>query len=514
MKICLVWPASSVSYYSPGLHRRWSWGRALLPNLALPTLAALTPDGVDLELFDADFDPIPYHTDAPFVAISGYYTNWPRMREMAREFRRRGKVVLMGGPFASLTPETVRPEVDILVRGEAEEIWPEIVEDLAAGSWRSEYEAPGLVDLRRSPVPRWELLPLQRYAQGLVQTARGCPYQCDFCDVVAFVGRKVRTKEPDQVLAELEALHRLGMRFAMLADDNLTVHRAHARRVLDAIRRWQATLSEPMLLSTQVSIEISEHPELLRLAAEAGLAFAYIGIETSNTAALEAAGKTPNTRTDTLAALRKVQEAGIVVLGGVISGFDQDDAGTFRRNFDLLQASGVPIVFPSLLTASPRTPLWERLRAEGRLVAQGGKEAASDQVLHTNIVPLRMSREELEAGHRWLVARAFEPSAYRKRFTDLMRRLPRHRPQPRMPFLRIAAGAARRTPLAVRLRALAATLRLALFYARPSNWPLAISLLGWLLRRPRYADVVNAHATMYPQSREILARIQRLAEES
>lgn len=514
MKICLIWPASTVSYYSPGLHARWSWGRALLPNLALPTLAALTPEGVDLELCDTDFDPIPYGTDAPFVAISGYYTNWPSMREMAREFRRRGKVVLVGGPFASLTPETVRPEADILVRGEAEELWPRIVRDLAAGNWQREYVAPRLVDLRRSPVPRWDLLPVQRYAQGLVQTARGCPYDCDFCDVVAFVGRKVRTKQPEQVLAELEVLYRLGMRFTMLADDNLTVHRAHARRTLEAIRRWNRNLREPMLLSAQMSIEIAEHPDLLRLAAEAGVAFAYIGIETSNEDALAASGKTPNIGTDTLAALEKVQRAGIVVLGGVISGFDQDGPETFRRNLELLSRSAVPIVFPSLLTASPRTRLWDRLRAEGRLAAHGGKEAAQDQIVHTNIVPLRMSRDELEAGHRWLVEQTFRPEAYWRRFEELVARLPRVRPQPRMPFLRVALGVARRATPDVRLRSMASALRLALFYARPAHWRLLLSFARWLLRRPAYADVVNAHATVYPQAREVLARIQGLARSS
>jgi len=507
MQICMVWPRSPVSFYSPGLHARWARGRALLPNLALPTLAALTPEGVEVSIHDADFDPVPYETHARFVVLSGFYTGWPHMREMAREFRRRGKLVVIGGPFATLSADAVRPEADILVRGEAEAIWPGIVRDLERGVWKREYVAPGLVDLRESPVPRWDLVNLARYHQGLVQTSRGCPYDCEFCDVVAFVGRKVRTKTPDQVLAELEALHRLGARFAMLADDNFTVHRAHARRTLEAIRRWNRSRKRNRCCSPRSSRSTSPvTPISSSLAAEAGLAYVYVGIETTNAEALNAIHKKPNIDVDLGAAVERIQRAGIVVLGGLISGFDQDGPDVFRRHRRFLDRSGVALVLPSLLTASPGTRLHERLARENRLLAAGGKELAGDQTSGTNIIPLRMTRNELVTGHRTFRAAIYTPGAYRRRFSDLMSRLPDRRPQPPVSFLRVFVDMARRTPREVRLRAISSMLRLLCFYARPSRLRLAASYLLWFLRRPSYADVIDVHATFLPQAHESLIR--------
>jgi len=498
----MVWPRSLTSYYSPKHHGSWGRGRSMLANLALPTLAAMAPEGADIEIVDADLQPVDYDTGADLVVLSGFYVNWPLMREIADRFRARGKLVAIGGPFATLSHETVRPHADILFRGEAERTWPRFLEDFARGSWSAEYVETDTVDVTTSPIPRWDLVQVHWYGQLPLQTARGCPYRCDFCDVIVMYGRKVRSKTPDQILAELELLYRRGVRFVMLADDNLTVHRGHAERTLGALRDFNRSVPDPVYFSTQLSIDLAWKPDLMRLAAEAGLTFAYVGIETSNPAALAGAGKQHNLRSDLVRDLRRLNEHGIVVIGGIMSGFDEDSPRIFDQHEAFLSRTGVAVPTCNLLVASEGTPLFDRLRREGRLLGDGNKSAAGDQYFNTNLVPRQMSREDLIAGHRRLVWRLYRPEAFRERFDRLMRSLPRPRRQPRMRFGRAIARAGRLAEPSSLASHFASAGRHLRFWLRPDRWRVAATLLRWAAARPEYLDVIAVHAVIFAQFSE------------
>lgn len=495
----MVWPRSKASYYSPSDYSRWGRGRSMLPNLALPTLAALTPHDVGVEICDADLAPPDFETDAEVIALSGFYINWWSMRAIADEFRRRGKLVVVGGPFATLSHDTVRPHADILVRGEAERIWPSVVEDIRCGRWQPEYVEHEHVDITQTPVPRWDLMPVEHYAQTLVQTARGCPYSCDFCDVVTIFGRKVRGKTPEQVLSELELLYRLGSRFVMLADDNLTVHRGHAERILTAIRDWNRTLPQPVYFSTQLSIDLAWHEDLMVLAAEAGLTWAYVGIESSNPESLAGVNKMHNVRSDLAADIERLTRHGIVVLGGLISGFDQDGPGVFEQHEQFIRRTTLAFVSCNLLVASEGTVLFDRLAEQERLVDGGGKATAGDQLFGTNIVPAKMSVEELIAGNRRLIARLYRPGAFARRFDRLMRALPRKRQQPKMRFLATVVTAGRLIRPGNLLAYTRSLLRLTTFYLHPGNWRLGATFARWIVKRPQYLDVIGTHMALFAQ---------------
>jgi radical SAM superfamily enzyme YgiQ (UPF0313 family) len=194
------------SYFSAEVFGAWGFAPATsMADLAIATVAALAPSDFVVRLCDENISPIDFGVDADFIGITGKVSQWGRMRSIAAEFRRRGKTVIIGGPYASLSPDAVRPHCDVLVRGEIEDIAAQFFADLRSGSWRTEYVGTK-VDLRNSPIPRWDLYPNDRAVMGTIQTSRGCPFECEFCDVIEYVGRKQRHKPVDLVLRELDAL--------------------------------------------------------------------------------------------------------------------------------------------------------------------------------------------------------------------------------------------------------------------------------------------------------------------
>ncbi len=317
------------------------------------------------------------------------------MKSIAGEFRRRGKTVMIGGPYASLSPEVVRPHCDILIRGEMEEIAPKIFSDLRSGDWDDEYVGTR-PDLRTSPMPRWDLYPNDRAIMGSVQTSRGCPFECEFCDVIQYLGRKQRHKPVDQVIAELDQLYRLGYRSAFIADDNFTVYRAHAKKLLAAMRDWNAERAGGRFrFNTQVSIDAAGDEELLRMCADAGLTHVFIGIETPNEVSLREVKKRQNLKKNLVDEIQRFVDFGISVDCGMIVGFDGDDASIFERQYKFAMASPVPIFSLATLVAPDATPLHARLAAEGRLFDNSSVTTAAPW--HSNIVPKQMTREEVVA---------------------------------------------------------------------------------------------------------------------
>jgi radical SAM superfamily enzyme YgiQ (UPF0313 family) len=421
-RILLVNPLPSLSLYS-WLNVSDITGRAAyIMNLALPTLAALAPPDVEITAVDEAVEPVRFDGDWDLVGITGYLTQMRRMVEIADEFRRRGRLVAIGGPYATLSPHVVRPHADILFRGEAERTWPAFLDDFLQDRWRAEYVSHETVDVQLSPLPRVDVLRPLAYEQGVVQTSRGCPFECEFCDVIVYLGRKQRHKRPDQVVAELDQLYHAGYRSVLLADDNLTANRARSAEIMAAVRDWNLAQPRPISLFTQLSIDVTRPSDvpLLDLCAEAGLKQAFVGIETPSADALREVHKHQNLRGDLIADVHHLQRRGIMVQAGMITGFDSDTLDAFARMYAFLQAAGIPMVLLAMLNALDGTPLQRRLADEGRLK----RLLLSDAILDTNIVPKQMSSQELLQGTLWLLNRLYAPDAFLARLDVFAAHLP------------------------------------------------------------------------------------------
>lgn len=385
--------------------------------LALPTVAAMVPPDFEVEICDECAEDVDLDHGAEIIGLTGMINQWSRMKELAQEFRRRGKVVMIGGPQASLRPDVVRPHCDILVRGEIEGIASEIFADLRAGRWKPEYvgDRP---DLHTSPLPRMDLYPNGKTLVGAVQTSRGCPFHCEFCDVIQYNGRLQRHKPVGQVIAELTQLYARGYRTVFITDDNLTVHRKRVRELLAAIRDWNRGNEEAMAFTSQVSIDAAADPELLALCRDANLTEVFVGIETPNTDSLKEVGKNHNVKVDMRERVATFNRHGISVIGGMIVGFDSDTRDIFRQQYEFAMSLPIPVFTAATLFAPETTPLYRRLAAEGRV--QGGSSDYPCRPWVTNVTPLQMSKEELAQGLVWLLNRLYEPRAFATRLLHLM----------------------------------------------------------------------------------------------
>jgi radical SAM superfamily enzyme YgiQ (UPF0313 family) len=377
--------------------------RALNPPLGLATLAALCPPTWQVQIVDENIESLPTDFAADIVGICGMAVQFPRQRELLRFYRRRGHYVVAGGSYASLCPERYRDLADTVVAGEAEYIWPRFCRDFEHGEALRFYQESGVVDLAHSPVPRFDLLKLDHYTTASVQFSRGCPYRCEFCDIIVMFGRRPRTKDPMQVERELDALRAAGVRNVFFVDDNLIGNRPKAKALLCFLADYQRRHRYQFQFGTEVSLNLAEDEKLLRLLREAGFGWVFVGIESPDEESLREAQKTQNTRQDLLTAVRNIYRHGIDVLSGFIVGFDNDTLQTFDRQYRFIMESGIQVAMIGLLTALPRTPLYERLEREGRLLP--GAEHGDNTRLGTNFSPKRMSYDSLVEGYQRLYQR-------------------------------------------------------------------------------------------------------------
>ena len=403
----LINPAEKApGYHSMEVLQAWRIARAVnFADLSTTTIAALAPRDWRVTICDERIQGVDFAAQADVIGITGKVSQRDRMIELANEFRRRGKLVVFGGPYATLNPEDLRPHTDILVRGEIEEIAGRLFADLAAGRWEKDYEGTK-PDLSLSPVPRWDLYPRRVALTGQVQTSRCCPFECEFCDVIQYLGRKQRWKDPEQVVRELDVLYGLGFRDVFFADDNFTVKRRRTHALVERVAQWnRARPAGRVRFSTQASIDLARDEDLLRACAAAGLTTIFVGIETPNQESLAETHKRQNMRVDLAGEVRKIVQAGIMVTCGIIVGFDHDDTSIFERQAEFIDTLAVPIVSLGLLVAPAATPLYARMQNEGRIIGHGRFGAGG--LLETNIRPKLMSEAELKAGAAWLTNRIY-----------------------------------------------------------------------------------------------------------
>jgi radical SAM family protein len=413
MRLLLVSPLSNASTgYSRLAASRGGDAVTPIASAAIATVAALAPRDIEVILCDEAITPIDFELDVDVVGVTANVSQALRAIDIARGFRARGKPVILGGPHVSLAPELFAEAADSLVVGEFEPVAANVFADMRRGVLKPRYLGSA-ADLATSPMPRWDLYPNDRTLVGVVQTSRGCPFECHFCDVIQYLGRNQRHKTDAQVVAEVQQLYDLGYNFISLADDNFTVHRKRAKSLLRALAAWNGADGRDFVtFATQLSIDAARDDEMLSLCHAAGLLHAFIGIESSDAANLTESKKRQNLRIDLAAEVGKVVRRGLRVEASLMVGFDHDDLGCFERQFDFAMTVPTGAFMVSVLVAPVATPLHASMVEQGRIVSDEVMAQFPSANLITNIIPAQMSREQLYVGAKWLISRLFAPEHF------------------------------------------------------------------------------------------------------
>ncbi len=379
----------------------------------LPLLAALAPEECSVEIFDENVADIDLDVLRQFdvIGLTGMIVQRARMRELLALVAQLPAIVAVGGPYISVAESAFERLCDVCFIGEADETWPEFLRALGAGlPIGSRYEQRERTNMTLLPVPRLDLLAREGYMVSTVQFSRGCPFECEFCDIITIFGRRPRVKTVPQFIAELEAVRRAGFRTCFLVDDNFIGNKAEAKRLLAEIGDWQRGHRYPLRLTTEASVNLADDGELLSLMVEAGFASVFLGIESPRAESLSETRKFQNTRGDSLLEkVRRIRAAGLVVTAGFIVGFDNDDAQIFEDQYRFIAASGIGEAAVSILAPIPTTPLYNRLAREGRL---------DDSDAEVAFVPARMTQGELREGHTALLRQLYAPEAFLNRVFD------------------------------------------------------------------------------------------------
>lgn len=433
MNVLLVYPSHPDTFWSFKHVLKFVSRKSAFPPLGLLTVAAMLPAEWNLKLVDTNvtaLDDADLHW-ADYVFVSGMIVHRESAHAIAARCRAAGRIVVGGGPLFT-TGHREFAEIPHFVLGEAEGVIGELVADMTAGTLRPVYRGAGWPDVRNTPVPRWDLIDLRQYVTMPVQFSRGCPFDCEFCDIVVMNGRVPRTKSPAQLVAELEALRAAGWRdMVFIVDDNFIGNRKHAMELLRAIVEWRRCVRPSIGFLTEASINLADHPELIELMVAAGFKKVFLGIETPSPESLDECGKRQNQKRDLAECIATLQGAGLEVMGGFIVGFDSDPIDICDRQFDFIQSSGVVTAMVGLLTALPQTRLYRRLADEGRIIAETCGNN-TDAVL--NFVT-RVDRDFIVAEYRTLMQRLYAPTAYYRRLRAFLRRF-----EPRGPGRRLSSG--------------------------------------------------------------------------
>ena len=419
MKVLLIYPEFPDTFWSFKHALKLAHKRASSPPLGLLTVAAMLPPEWEKRLIDLNVTKLAAKdlewADAAFV--SAMLVQREAARQVISRCRQGGLKVIAGGPL--FTSEYAQfDEVDHFVLNEGELTLPPFLADLAQGRARRVYESSEFADIRKSPPPLWELLEMRRYAAMSVQYSRGCPFQCEFCNVTALFGHQPRTKNTAQVLAELDGLYRQGWRGSVFfVDDNFIGNKKHLKgELLPALIDWQKSRGG-FSFYTEASINLADDEELVVMMVEAGFDTVFIGIETPDEAGLAESGKLQNQSRNLVEDVKRLQRGGLQVQGGFIVGFDSDTPAIFQAQIDFIQKSGIVTAMVGLLHALPGTALYERLRRENRLLSDSTGDNVS---ISTNIIPV-MSLEALQEGYKFILRTIYSPERYYQRMKAFLK---------------------------------------------------------------------------------------------
>ena len=389
--------------------------KVVMPPLGLITVAALCPPEWTLRLVDEAVEEL---TDldlrwADLVMVGGMEVQKAGMHEILARARRLGRRTIVGGPYASSEPERMLALADHVVVGEPDEVFAEIAADLEAGTAKRHYEITDKPDVTRTPIPRFDLLKLDRYASMSIQFSRGCPFQCEFCDIIILYGRKPRTKHPQQVLAELDALLSLGwMKQLFIVDDNFIGNHQRALELCVELEKWQQAHGFPVMFYTEASMDLARKTALVEAMVKANFFHVFLGIESPSKESLQETKKFQNLAVDPVSCIDILHEKGLWVTGGFIVGFDSDTEDIFDRQIEFIERTAIPWALLNSLHAMPRTALYERMQKEGRLLAESQHSSGDTNPpnFRTKLAPAVLLR-----GLAKTLAAIYEPKAFYER---------------------------------------------------------------------------------------------------
>ncbi len=502
LKVLLVWPRFPSSFWSFDGIRELVPMRTEQPPLGLLTVAALCPKSWRLKLIDLSFEEL-LDADilwADLVMVSGMRVQKDDIREVLLRARALGRRTMIGGPFASSEPELLLRLADHVVVGEPDEVFPEIASDLERGaSWRL-YEVKEKPDVSKTPLPRFDLLKIDKYGSMAVQFSRGCPFQCEFCDIITIYGRKPRTKRPAQLMAELDALYELGWRDQVfIVDDNFIGNHKLALELSLELQEWQKRRCYPMFFYTEASIDLAQKPQLIEAMVKANFFFVFIGIESPSPKSLAEAKKFQNLRRDPLECVHFIQSQGLWVTAGFIIGFDSDTEEIFEQQRDFIERAAIPWAMAGFLIAPPTTPLYDRMLKEGRLLMDTTATSNFDPPNFKTLLPLPV----LLKGFQEILSSLYSPSAFYDRCYRSLLQWKAREPQraPAIPLL---------PTLGILLRSIVHQGFLSNY--RGAYWRFVLRLLGRWLLNPRklsfgFALLLSGHHFI-PYARRVESQLE------
>jgi len=419
MKVLLVNPEFPDTYWSFRHALPFEGKRCAFPPLGLLTVSALLPDSWERKLVDLNVRRLKASDIdwADMVFATAMLVQKDSLKEVVKRCKAKGKRVVLGGPYVTTTIEDL-PDADHIFLGEAETTLPQFIEDLAQGKPKRSYQAAERPPLSATPLAHFHLADLRRYSAMSVQYSRGCPFSCEFCDIIEIYGRVPRTKSNQQMLAEFDALKALGWRGTVfIVDDNFIGNKKNVRQLLPELARWQKENGYPFSLITESSVNLADDEPLLHNMRDAGFRRVFLGIETPVEESLKEAQKSQN-RGNLLDSVKKIQSYGMEVMAGFIVGFDNDPEDIFERQIRFIRESAIPLAMVGLLTVLPDTQLWRRLKKEGRLL---GESTGNNTNASLNFVP-KMDPTRLIEGYQSIMRTIYTSGEYYQRVFDSLKR--------------------------------------------------------------------------------------------
>jgi radical SAM superfamily enzyme YgiQ (UPF0313 family) len=421
-KVLMVYPEIPMTFWSLKHAIRLAGYKSVIPPLGLLTVASMLPADYEVRLIDMAVTRLTPKDIAwaDIVFVSAMQIQRHSFEKVVALCNECGVPVAAGGPYASASFKEISG-VDYFILNEAELTLPRFLHDYELGRPRNIYQDLEKPDITRTPPPRLDLIDVSRYSSMALQFSRGCPHNCEFCDIIRMFGRVPRTKTPGQFIAEMELVYRTGYRGSLfIVDDNFIGNKSKVKALLREIIAWQKERGYPFYLYTEASLDLAQDDELMDLMLEAGLGDVFLGIESPDPDTLADIQKKQNIRHDMHESIKKMHGKGLEIMGGFIVGFDTDTESIFERQIDFIQKAGIPKAMVGLLSAIPNTPLYERLDRENRIM---GVPTGDNLALDLNFVP-KMPAHKLINGYRHIIDMIYTPKNYFKRCMIFIENLP------------------------------------------------------------------------------------------